>query len=284
MHEIAPHIYIETSFPGVTLGAINWPHGLVLIDSPFRAEDVRSWRSALLNLGGGVDRILISLDAHYDRTLGARLLDCTVVGHEKLLQDFRNRPVNFKTQGTETGSEWELHNGLGTIRWAPPEITFSHNLNLNWNNSPLVLESRPGPAVGAIWASIPGQKVVFVGDAVVPGQPPFLASCDLPAWIESLDVLLGPDFRDFLVVSGRAGLVPVEQIRRQRQYLHELYEAVEDMAQHKTLPEQTEKLIPRFLKGFDGSDGREQLYAQRLRWGLLKYYTRHFHPSTVDED
>jgi glyoxylase-like metal-dependent hydrolase (beta-lactamase superfamily II) len=245
---------------------------------------VRSWRSALLNLGGGVDRILISLDGHYDRTLGARLLDCTVIGHEKLLQDFRNRPVNFKTQGTETGSEWELHNGLGTIRWAPPEITFSHNLNLNWNDSPLVLESRPGPAVGAIWAAVPGQKVVFVGDAVVPGQPPFLASCDLPAWVESLDVLLGSDYRDFLVVSGRGGLVPVEQIRRQRQYLLDLDEAVEELAKRKALPEQTEGLVARFLKEFDLSGGREAIYAQRLRWGLMKYYTRHFHPSAADEE
>ena len=71
MQEIVPNVYIETGYAGVTLGAINWPHGLVLIDAPFRPEDTRSWRSALLNLGGGVDRVLVQLDAHPDRTLGA---------------------------------------------------------------------------------------------------------------------------------------------------------------------------------------------------------------------
>lgn len=136
MQEIAPHIFIETGFPGVTLGAINWAHGLVLIDAPFRIEDTRSWRSTLLNLGGGVDRLLVNLDAHFDRTLGTRAMECSVAGHEKLAQVFRNRPISFKTQGTETGAEWEQYNGLGSIRWAPPEITFTQQLDIFWEESP----------------------------------------------------------------------------------------------------------------------------------------------------
>ena len=92
MQELANHVFIETGYAGVTLAAINWSHGLILIDSPFRPEDTRSWRSALLNLGGGVDRLLVTLDVHFDRTLGTRSMDCTVVGHEKMASVFRNRP------------------------------------------------------------------------------------------------------------------------------------------------------------------------------------------------
>ena len=184
MQEIAANIFIETSYPGVTLGAVCMPHGLVLMDAPFRAEDARSWRSALVNLGGGVDRLLVNLDAHFDRTLGTRGMDCTVVAHEKVAQVFRNRPVTFKTQGSETGSEWEQYNGLGSIRWAPPEITFTESMNIHWEDQPLCLVSRPGPAAGAIWAELPEQKVLFLGDAIVKDQPPYLAWADLPAWIE----------------------------------------------------------------------------------------------------
>jgi hypothetical protein len=61
-----------------------------LIDAPFRADDVRTWRSALLNLGGGVDRMLVNLDAHLDRTLGTRAMECTVVGQERMTEIFRN--------------------------------------------------------------------------------------------------------------------------------------------------------------------------------------------------
>jgi len=65
MQEIAPHIFIETAYPGVTLGAISWPHGLILVDSPYRTDDVRVWRTSLLNMSGGIDRILVNLDAHF---------------------------------------------------------------------------------------------------------------------------------------------------------------------------------------------------------------------------
>src|SRR5512140_1462546 len=103
MQEIAPNIHIETGFAGVTLGVISRSHGLVLIDAPFRAEDTRSWRAALMNLGGGVDRLLINMDAHFDRTLGTRGMDCTVLSHEKVSQIFRNRPVTFKPQASPPG-------------------------------------------------------------------------------------------------------------------------------------------------------------------------------------
>ena len=50
MHQIAPGIYIEDTFAGVTLGALIQPHGTVMVDAPLRAEDARSWRSSLTNL------------------------------------------------------------------------------------------------------------------------------------------------------------------------------------------------------------------------------------------
>ena len=63
----------------MTLGVINLPHGLVQMDAPPSPEDARTWRAALLSLGGGSERLLVNLDAHPDRTLGARAMDCTVV-------------------------------------------------------------------------------------------------------------------------------------------------------------------------------------------------------------
>lgn len=120
MQEIAHGIYIENSYTGVTVGAINLSRGLLLVDAPPRPEDTRSWRAGLLNLGGGVERMLANLDAHPDRTLGVRALECTVVAHEKTAQVFRTRPTAFKSQDIETGAEWEQMAGLTSIRWSPP--------------------------------------------------------------------------------------------------------------------------------------------------------------------
>lgn len=282
MQELAHHVYIETAYAGVTLGAINWSHGLILIDSPFRAEDARSWRSALLNLGGGVDRLLVNLDAHFDRTLGVRAMECTVVGHEQVAEIFRNRPSNFKTQGAETGAEWELYNGLGSIRWVPPEITFTQRLLIHWDEKPLILEHHPGPSSGAIWAVLPEQRIAFVGDALTPDQPPFLASADLPAWIETLRPLLTPLYHDYLLISGRNGPVAHQQVRRQISYLERTHQMLEQLAEQKAPAIETESVVATLLRETEIPISREAQYRQRLVNGLYQYYLRHYQ-STEEE-
>lgn len=282
MQELALSVYIETGCAGVTLGAINWSHGLILIDAPFRPEDARSWRSTLLSLGGGVDRMLVNLDAHFDRTLGVRAMECTVVGHEKVAEVFRNRPVTFKTQGSETGAEWELYNGLGSIRWVPPEITFSEEMVIHWDENPLKLEHHPGPSVGATWAVMPAQRIAFVGDAVVPDQPPFLASADLPAWIESLKTLTTPAFQDYIIVSGRGGLVATQQVREQIRFLEKAHLMITRLFERKAPVAETESLIEPLLAEFHFPQQREAQFRQRLKYGLRLYYTRRFQPSSED--
>ena len=81
MQAIARDVYLENQYLGVTLGVINLSHGLIQIDAPLTPEDGRAWRAALLNLGGSAERLLINLDAHPDRTLGIRAMDCTVIAH-----------------------------------------------------------------------------------------------------------------------------------------------------------------------------------------------------------
>lgn len=283
MQEIAPHVFIETSYAGVTLGAINYPHGLILVDAPFKADDVRSWRSALLNLGGGVDRILINLDAHFDRTLGTRAMECTVIGHEKTVQVIRSRPVTFKAQSAETGSVWELHNNLGSIRWVPPEISFTDRLSIHWNDAPLEIIHRPGPASGACWVVLPTQKVVFLGDAIVPEQPPFLANADVPVWISTLQQLLEPDYREYLLISGRGGLVHVDEVRRQIQYLQTVQRLVEELAESGGAPESTDTLVPDLLAPFRKPADLQQHFQNRLRYGLHQYYSRHLGKIAQEE-
>jgi glyoxylase-like metal-dependent hydrolase (beta-lactamase superfamily II) len=216
MHEIARDILVENCFAGVTVGVICTPRGLILVDAPPRPEDSRLWRSIMNNLGGTIDRLLVNLDAHFDRTLGARAMDCMVVGHDKTAQAFRNRPVTFKSQAGETGAEWEMLGGLGSIRWAPPELTFSHSLAIDWDDSgPVILEHHPGPTPGSIWVVIPQRKVVFIGDSVVPHQPPYLANADFPRWLESLELLMTEPYRHSTLIGGRSFNVFMQDVQSQ---------------------------------------------------------------------
>ena len=279
MQSIATDIYIDDDYLGATLGVIHLPHGLIQIDAPPSPEDCRTWRAAMMNLGGGSERLLVNLDAHPDRTLGARAMDCTTVAQEKTAHVFRTRPTTFKAQGEETGSDWESIPGLGNIRWVPPEITFSHKMTIHWGEVPVILEHHPGPTSGATWVVVPEEKVVFIGDAVLKNQPPFLAAADLPTWLETLKLLLSPAYRGWLVVSGRGGLVTADAIRAQKEFLDLAQNKVNKLAAKKAAPEAAENLAASLLGSFKIHANQQQRYLKRLRYGLYHYYMRHYRPS-----
>jgi len=237
-------------------------------------------------VGGGPERLLVNLDAHPDRTLGSRAMECTIAASEKTANIFRSRPTAFKAGNIETGADWETIQGLGNIRWAAPEISFSESMTIHWNDTPVVLEHRPGVSAGACWASIPSQKVVFVGDTVVRHQPPFLAGANLPAWIDRLKTLLSPALRGYQVVAGRGGLASVEDIKAQLEFLQHVLAKLEKLAAKKALPDAAQNLAAGLLGGFKVPANRERQYSHRLQHGLHHYYVRHYHsvnPNTDDE-
>jgi glyoxylase-like metal-dependent hydrolase (beta-lactamase superfamily II) len=284
MQSIADGVYVEDQYLGVTLGVIQQARGLIQIDAPPSPEDSRSWRAALMSLNGGPERVLLILDAHPDRTLGARAMECTVVSQEKTAQVFRARPTTFKAQGTETGADWETIPGLGTVRWAAPEISFGEQMTLHWDETPVVLEHHGGPTSGAMWVILNAQKAVFVGDLVAKSQPPFLAHADLPAWIEGLEELLKPEYRGFTIVSGRGGAVTAAHIKAQLELIKKVHDRLEKLAKRGGSPDAAEKLSETFLGGFRASAAKHKQFAQRLRYGLRHYYARHYRMGSSAEE
>jgi glyoxylase-like metal-dependent hydrolase (beta-lactamase superfamily II) len=290
MKEIGQGIYIENYYTGVTLGAIILLHGTILIDAPLRIEDARSWRAALVNLGSDANRLLVNLDAHPDRTLGARAMECTIIAHQKTAQIFRSRPSVFKGLNTESGSEWEIYNDAVGIRWAAPDITFTNHVKLHWGPPDITLEHRPGPAPGAIWAIVDQAKVIFVGDAVVANQPPFIANADMANWIQSLELLMRT-YKDYTIVSGRGNTVTIEEIQAQLKTLKNVLRGLERLARRNATAEATDTLIPGLLSGFTFPAHLEEQYTHRLRYGLNQYYLRNYrqhvpsgHPRMPEED
>jgi hypothetical protein len=271
MREISSHVYIEHTYPGVALAAINCQRGLLLIDAPLRIDDIRSWRSALAGMSGGYERLLVTLDEHYDRTLGARQMECMIAGQERMTQVFKDRPLSFKTQGQETGAEWELLTGLGNIRWASPEITFSHSLNLYWDKFPILLRAKPGPSWCSTWVELPVQKIVFVGDTVIKDEPPFLAHADLVAWKAALALLLSPAYRDYTIVSGRSGVINHNTVKDQVKFLDKVEQQLEKLTGKEIDARELERASSQLLKHFDHRSPNFNHYHIRLLHGLRLY-------------
>jgi glyoxylase-like metal-dependent hydrolase (beta-lactamase superfamily II) len=284
MDEIARNVFIETGLLGVTVAVIPFSGGQILIDSPFRNEDIRSWRASLVNLAAGGERVLINLDAHYDRTLGSRAMEATLITHEATATAFRSRPLTFKSQHTGTGSAWELSNNLGTIRWVPPDITFDNSISLYPDSITLSIEHHPGPMAGSCWIDIPEEKILFVGDTLPVGQPPFLANADISAWIESLELLASSRFAGYRIVSGRGGLTTAAHAAPLIKWLGSVESKIKDLGEKSAPPEETSGLVSKFLKDFQFPREQESQYSDRLKWGFFQYYAHRYCPTRAESE
>jgi glyoxylase-like metal-dependent hydrolase (beta-lactamase superfamily II) len=284
MQEIVKNVYIDDQFPGVTLGVIVTPRGLIQIDAPPSPEDARTWRASLMSLGGGMDRVLINMDAHPDRTLGARSMDCIVISHEKTANIFRTRPSTFKAQGEETGADWESIPGLGSVRWALPEISFSDQMSLHWGSSPVLLEHHAGPASGSIWVHLPQEKILFVGDTILKNQPPFLAGSNLKSWLDSINELLDSTYKGYTFISSRGGIVNSTVIKNQYDFLKHASDRLNKITTKKPNPVTVEKMVTSLLAWFKAPAARQKQFAQRLRYGLLHYNARQNHSSAISHE
>ena len=284
MKQIKNGFYYEDSFPGVTIGAILFPHGTIMIDSPLQSEDARSWRAILLNISSSTNRFLVNLDAHPDRTLGSRAMESTIIAHTKTAEELKVRPSVFKGQNLVSGSDWEINDRVIGTRWTHPVITLTTHLLLHLNEVDVVIERHPGPSTGSIWVSIPSEKVVYIGDTVVPNQPPFFSQADIPAWIETLNLLCKSYF-DYNIISGRGGPVTIETVKSQIKYLNKVEKALKRLANREAPPEKTESLVYRLLKDFKIPPNRKTQHFNRLQYGLFHYYTKYYIPGNgVDLD
>lgn len=278
MQQISENIYFEDTYTGVTVGAVVYPQGIVIVDAPLRSDDARSWRAAINHLRGGPNRLLISLDAHPDRTLGARALECTIVAHQKSAQVFKSRPTIFKGLSVETGGVWETYPEALGLRWASPDITFSEEMFLQWGFPKLVLASHPGPTPGSIWVIAQEEKTVFVGDTLVLNGPPFLAQADIEQWLQSLTDLL-KKFSGYQIVCGRGGLAQPDDIRAMIKLLKEVNTSIEKLGNKNSPPESTYDLAEKLLQRFPATGRQKDLHLTRLRYGLYQYFAKRFQPA-----
>ena len=279
MREIAPHVFIEDRYPGAVLGLLRLPLGTVLIDSPPCPDAARAWRTTLRAFNGrGPDRVLVYLDYQADHCLGARSLSHIIVAHTYVGEMFQPRTNLFRGQTAGQGEDWERCSQSQGMRWVPPNLLFEQAVSFFWDEEPVTLTHHPGPTPGSIWAHWAGSRVVFVGDAVVHGEPPFLADADLTAWRAALDHLRQA-YKGWTLVGSRDGVLPWEAVQTFAAWLEVLEADLRAAAAARQEPEEVaQALTAKWLPRWPTEDPiRARLFQQRLQHGLRRLYERAFY-------
>lgn len=272
MRELSSGIFLENRYPGVSVAAVGGAGGMVLIDSPLRAEDAREWLSTLRTKGA--PRYLVLLDYHPDRVLGARELDLPIVAHDIARQVMSSWPDTFKGSLSPVGSEADQLKRVAGMHDLVPELTFTAEMKLVLGDREVVLRHTPGPSPASICVLVARPRLAFIGDLVSLNEPPFLSEARLEAWQETLDGLRRLVQQGYKLISSRDGRVTPEEVTRMAAWLKRLSTRLTKMAEQEQPGEALGRMAASLLEGFHVPAARREQALLRLRVGLEKLYDR----------
>ncbi|MCQ3928862.1 MAG: hypothetical protein DPW16_00255 [Chloroflexi bacterium] len=275
MQEIVPGVFVETGFRGGNVGAILTDEGLVLIDAPPFPEDARRWKNFLREQTHLPIRAVIMTDSYRDRLLGPfwfqpPLLIAHAATHtamSSLPGSYAGSVVNALTRDPGEMS------GFGSAQLLLPNITFTHQAVLHFGKPALYLYAHPGPTKGSIWVHWPERGIIFTGDSVVVGTPPFVNSDHSKEWLESLNILRRPRFPVDIIIPGHGDVTdkeatePISEfLRLARRRVRSLYKSQRSLSETALVVHELLALFPAPL------ESELEMVQQRVRTALQFIY------------
>jgi glyoxylase-like metal-dependent hydrolase (beta-lactamase superfamily II) len=272
MRTVASGVYLNSKFPGVSVGAVASRGRLLLIDAPIRVEDAREWISQLGEKGK--PRSMALLDHHPDRVLGARGLDLPILAHDETRLVMNAWPDTFKGGSRPIGAEADRLKRISGVSKAVPDLTFSSEMSLHLEGREIFLLHRPGPTKGAIWVVVPDARVVFIGDAVWLDEPAYLGDADLAAWQTTLQQAARGPYKAFTLVSSRDGVIERKALAQMSAWLARVEQRLRKVKPRPDLTESTASLATALLRSYKIPSTRREHAHLRLQVGLERLYTR----------
>ncbi len=272
MHKLAGNTYVESSYSGVTVGAVVTRAGVICIDTPMRPSDARAWRDKLGTLSPKPILYVINTDHQRDRVLGNQWLDAPVIAHEWVGERMRLYPEIVKSGGFEMAADYDLMRELAGVRIIPPQITFSKELTLLKGDREIVVRHMAGQSPGAAWVILPDTGVVFAGDSVVIDTHPRLADADFEAWLANLDELRKARFPAKTIVPGRGRPTNKEGLKYTMDYLRSARRKLDALAKGSRSRSEAATIAHELLKHFPVPDSQRELVARRVRADVEHWY------------
>ncbi|MBN2469799.1 MAG: MBL fold metallo-hydrolase [Anaerolineae bacterium] len=274
MQEIAEGVVVSTEFRRITVGAVATGYGIVCIDVPPFPDDAHRWRSQLLEYFKQPIRLLVLTDAQRDRLLGLHWFDeARIVAHDATMDAMKALPHNYVDLSADLLAENSYERiAFGDVQLRYPSVTFSTRMSVFIEDVEIPLTAVPGPTPGNVWLHLPEKRVVFTGDSVVVGMPPYMTRAQSKAWLESLTLLRRPRFAADVIVPGRGPLASKEDTRLISDLVRYMRRRVQNLHRAGRARVEVVELLPDVLEHVDAPQADQQALQWRFRMALESIY------------
>jgi len=276
MQKITSHVYVESGFPGVTVGVIVTKQGLICVDTPTHPGDAQKWRLKLSQQFKRPILYVINTDHHRERVLGNQWFGedgrpAQVIAHAFTGERLRMYPEVLKGGLPDVGLDFEMMKEYAGVRVIPPQLMFTEEMTLLKGELEVILRHKPGSTPGAVWVMAPSANVVFTGDAVVLDAHPFLAEADFDRWHENLAELRKAKFPAKTIVPGRGRATDKAHVKWTQDYLRYAERKMEGLVSKRSRLDVL-GVVKELLKHYPVPDAQREALGRRLRLELERRY------------
>jgi cyclase len=275
MKQIAPNIFVQDNYRGVTVGCVITDAGVICIDSPMLPADARDWRSQIAKHTNRPVRFVVLTDAHRDRILGVQHLGGAVVTHESAWDKMKSFGDAFRQQAADSVAPCSAEAAAevaADLHIVLPQITFADTLTLYLGDTPIVIRRVGGATPGSLWVHLPQSGVLFMGDLLTVHYHPTVAEGDLAVWLELLAQVQQKDFPARFIVPGRGGPVHKAALTPMADYLNAMRTRVQMLTRARKPKADTAQLVPEFLQRHTVAPDDRECVQRRIRAGLDHIY------------
>ncbi|MGC9469693.1 MAG: hypothetical protein ACP5HS_13945 [Anaerolineae bacterium] len=233
MKEIAPGVYVESSYPPYNLVVIDTEKGGIIVDIPPNPVHAVTWFEQARGTVGKL-RYAVLTDAMRERQLATATCDMPMIASEGMLRvmetydDERPRRDWLEDLASRYPEEAEA---IDSLRPRKPGLAFSESFTLYGERRDLVFETVAGAGPGSLWLLIPDEGILIAGDIVVGSTVPLMAETpDSKAWLNTMTALAHRhDVK--MIIPGR-GDAPISlgDIEPQREFMRVMRRAARTLA------------------------------------------------------
>ncbi len=235
MKEVAPGLFVESSYPPYNLVLIVSDRGGIVVDLPPSPIHAMNWLEQARGVAGTLRYVIIT-DGTRDRQMGTAVCDVPIVATEAMLrlmaaydedrpkQDFVDELV--ARYPDEVGA-------FDNLEPRKPMLAFTETFTLYTGSRELQIEAVEGAAPGSLWIWADDEELLIAGDTVVSDVVPPMADVpDSKAW---LDTMTGLARRATvkMIIPGRGPVaISRAEIEPQREFMRVMRRAARTIA-HK---------------------------------------------------
>lgn len=227
MERVSAHVYVDPAHGPCTVGAIQTPEGVVLVDSPNQPTRARRWLEEVRRLGEV--RYLINTEHHIDHTFGNAFLPGTIITHQKTKEGFWNdnlfgpSPLKNPKPYVERIDPRAVDMVAG-YKPREPEITFDGRLALSLGDVNIEAFAMPGHTPSETAVYVHGDRVLFTSDNVFHDDMTWYQEALPFEWLDTLDSFKQMDVQ--VIVPGHGRPAGPEVLDKMRSVVEDAISAV----------------------------------------------------------